>query len=1150
MGDFTLLQAYAKRRSEDAFVELVNRHIHLVYSAALRQMRDPHAAAEVAQTVFIILARKAQTIREGTILAGWLLRTTRYTAANARRREQRRQNTEHQAMDNLYATETGTDWNEIAPLLDEALVALGEPDRNAVALRFFEQKSYKEIGAALSLSEDNARKRVSRALERLRTFLSRRGKLLPSAVLAGAMTSHAVKASPPELAGAAAVMALSKASVAPAALPLLARGTLETLKWMQWKTAAISASVAGLALGVVVFMGHHYNSEEMVPPGPKPVMAEVPASNEKSATTRNPAVDVPAAQETASTNGHDARKLLFSVVDSETGKPVANARLTLTWVTDFPRRLTNTFTTDQRGKSMVSIDLTPVAHWSSRIEVFKDGYIPKYVSWSETQGDAIGDIALEYKTKLAPGMDIGGSVVNEQGEPIPGVRVIFSVMGPAPGVSHDRERLTMMWHYHTEVTDAQGRWHCNHVPSQFGMITYQLSHPDYAPVNFGAAAAGATAHGGMIYVAEADLRKDSAVFVLKRGLVVTGVVVDESGKPVANAKATENRQWREASANQLTDSDGRFRLANLPDQELTLSIQAEGFAPMDTALHPSEKAEALRLPLSKGGTLKGRVVDEAGNPIAKARLRVGPGESNPRFEWKTATDEQGRFEWLSAPMPRETYMVEAAGYEGQTHLELDADGSEHLVTLRRNAALASFRISGTVVDAASGRPIKVFQVLLARTESGQSSSGHTNFSTLAPKLQTTGKDGKFSFQTSGSAVSNLLEVRADGCWPEQSIRAGSITADGEFDFELKPAADIAGTVKLPDGTAAVGAVVMLCTQEAQPQMTLPAQFDLTHSSYMKRAETDATGRFSFKPQLGVEKIRVAHNAGYAEASLQDLTASPTIVLQPWGRVEGTLRIGGEPGIGQKIELSNWYWRFGTNPCLQLHMESQTDANGRFVFEGVPPGEREIWHSINLRPDKTGPSFSDGVVIKTGSGTAMMMRPWAGPSQNMLVQVQPGQTTEVTLGGTGRTVVGRVHANDPSQPINWQMYPYTISSKVSRPDAPQRKDFASDAEYATAEDGWIAGEQKFWLSEAGSEAQRNSRRYLVVFATDGSFRIDDVSPGTYWFNICVPDPSAPDAPFGGKIIGSVQKEIIVPEAGTGNESSPVDVGVFELVPSKL
>src|SRR5260370_25863028 len=247
MGDFELLRAYSHRGDEEAFTELVNRHVNLVYSAALRQARDPHRAAEITQSVFMVLARKAATIRKGASLPGWLLITTRHTAANARRREQHRQQLEQQAMQDFHLTETESAWSEIAPLLDEALVTLGERDRDAIALRFFAQKSYKEIGAALSSSEEGARKRVSRAMDSLRVIFTKRGKMLSSGVVAAAITAHATQAAPAGLAGAIAASAIAKAAVATWSLPLLAQGTLQSLRWMPWKTIAMRSTVAGLA---------------------------------------------------------------------------------------------------------------------------------------------------------------------------------------------------------------------------------------------------------------------------------------------------------------------------------------------------------------------------------------------------------------------------------------------------------------------------------------------------------------------------------------------------------------------------------------------------------------------------------------------------------------------------------------------------------------------------------------------------------------------------------------------------------------------------------------------------------------------------------------------------------------------------------------
>jgi len=154
MNDIELLREYSVSGSEQAFATLVARYIDLVYSAALRQAADPHLAEEVTQAIFILLANKAQTFRNGVILSGWLYRAARFVAADIVRTENRRRSREQKAMEILYEPRGGSSWDEIAPLLDEAMAGLTKVDRNAVLLRFFEKKDLKEVGQALGTNED------------------------------------------------------------------------------------------------------------------------------------------------------------------------------------------------------------------------------------------------------------------------------------------------------------------------------------------------------------------------------------------------------------------------------------------------------------------------------------------------------------------------------------------------------------------------------------------------------------------------------------------------------------------------------------------------------------------------------------------------------------------------------------------------------------------------------------------------------------------------------------------------------------------------------------------------------------------------------------------------------------------------------------
>src|SRR5436190_19595083 len=216
LDDNVLLKEYVEHGSEEAFATLVARHVNKVYSIALRHTRNAHQAEEITQAVFVLLARKSRQLGQRVILSGWLCRTARLSAVTFVRSEIRRTRREQEAqVQNLLNDSESEVWPQIAPLLDTAMAGLSEADHDAVALRFFDGKSMKEIGAALGASEDATKMRVNRAVEKLRLFFTRRGIVCSAAVLTAAISANSVHAAPAVLAKTATTAAsLSGAAIA------------------------------------------------------------------------------------------------------------------------------------------------------------------------------------------------------------------------------------------------------------------------------------------------------------------------------------------------------------------------------------------------------------------------------------------------------------------------------------------------------------------------------------------------------------------------------------------------------------------------------------------------------------------------------------------------------------------------------------------------------------------------------------------------------------------------------------------------------------------------------------------------------------------------------------------------------------------------
>ena len=239
LEDHELLAHYVHTESDSAFSALVERYVNLVYSAALRFTGNSHHAEEISQAVFIILARKAGGLPRDTVLSGWLYQTARFTAANFLKSEIRRQNREQEAYMNSTSNDSEmASWAQIAPLLDHAMGQLNEKDRNAIVLRFFENKTAQEIATVLKLNDAAAYKRTARALDKLRKFFNQNGVTLSVAVLTTAISVNSVQAAPAGLAVTISATAAKGAVVGSSTLTLV-KGAMKIMAWTKIKTAVV-----------------------------------------------------------------------------------------------------------------------------------------------------------------------------------------------------------------------------------------------------------------------------------------------------------------------------------------------------------------------------------------------------------------------------------------------------------------------------------------------------------------------------------------------------------------------------------------------------------------------------------------------------------------------------------------------------------------------------------------------------------------------------------------------------------------------------------------------------------------------------------------------------------------------------------------------
>jgi thiol-disulfide isomerase/thioredoxin len=694
-----------------------------------------------------------------------------------------------------------------------------------------------------------------------------------------------------------------------------------------------------------------------------------------------------------------------------------------------------------------------------------------------------------------------------------------------------------------------------------------------------------------------NLATGDAIFTLKltEGVTLKGRIV-QNGKPLAGVEIDVSGANREASAyvgdfSIATDADGKFLFANLPPQTdymLCGTMQSLGERGCIPARNirtgdDGETSDVGDVQVQPAFVLAGQVRLTDGKPVP-AHEHVQLSREKAWDSSQLETDKTGHFRFIGVPPEEVSLLARVPGYRfslrnasldpfnpfelvgrvvtnkinlilefepGKDRERLNSDYEIYQATraepLRGAETVASapddIKVTGTVVDAETHQPLPSFTV----TE-GRKNSDNDEISWLLTR-QSAQTNGAFTvYLSKRPQTPPAIFVAAAGYVPKASSLI--VTSETNFVFALKRGSGPAGMLLKPDGQPATNATVYLADAGRNSvYVGERAKLVVRENLYpgTRKTKTDTAGHFSFPPQLDAYAILVIDTNGFAEVRVGELRKDSEVRLLKYARVEGQLMIGSRPGSDESVRLwlaqppyANYPREF---PPLNLYLDTRTDSDGKFVFERVPPIAVEIYHEPKVRDAAMG-------IIPQSQTTGLLL--------------QPGNTCHVTLGGKGRPVIGRLVVAGYDGTVNYRADVQTIQAvvppPVGLPDltamsqafATKMRSLDSDEARKAAmtehQKEWDAALEKtcdFYQTDAGREYFFSQHRFALNFLQDGSFRIEDVPGGRYNLRIELHESTGGASEFQRPLIGTLNREIVVPDSSGGRSDEPFDLGALDL-----
>ncbi|HTV40416.1 MAG TPA: sigma-70 family RNA polymerase sigma factor [Candidatus Sulfotelmatobacter sp.] len=957
-----LLRNYAEHGDETAFRELVERYVDLVYSTAVRRVGgDVNLAQDVTQRVFADLALKARTLRQLEHLGGWLHRHTGFIASNMVRGERRRQIREQEAAQmNAISESPDSLWQELEPMLDDTIEQLEPPDRQAILLRFFERRDFRSLGNALGISDDTAQKRVSRAIEKLRSLLIQRGVTLSVVLLSALLAGRVINAAPAGLAANAAKFALAGAS---------AGGGLAAILTKISESVAFKLSLGGIVIAAALWFARQHSSIA------QPVHEQTNTISAVDGVTNSPPASNPLAKTAwpaANTNA-TGRLLTVNVVAADSGKPIPDVEFDYwLWTNGICDHMKPLYAT------RLGVCKVPVPDNTTELTLVsqRDGFADTLLDWHAASGD---QIPAQYTLRAARALSVGGTVADPDGNPVAGAQVGFNNM-PDPNTQTRPQSDDFGWPFWVFTTsDSQGRWEINRMGKEaLKTVTGNATEPNF--VNAPSIAPGRQSD---VLI---QLLAGKYVFKLGHAVVVQGIVKDADGKPLPNAQVRVGQTATPGSREGTSQADGTFSIVGCAPGTNVITAQADGFAANALPVNLTDGAGPFELVLHPGKLLELRVADEDGNPVPDANVSYDTWQSSSS-DWKMPlqvdfhghTDADGRLQWDSAPDGLLSFNISADGYMVNGDYQFSADGTEHVATL-----VPALTISGTVTDATTGQPVPKFRIIAGHPNDDSSTEAtNVSWSTLE-RFWLSFSDGSFKYRWQEPPIRNAdrdplfaFKFEADGYAPLITRVIHASERNVRLDVALPPAPSTQVTVLLPDNEPAGAADIGLASPGARLSL-VPG--GLSHDNLQSGGsllQTDNAGQFTLPLDPSITKIIATSSQGYAEATPAELAGNPVMQLQPWGQLNGILLTNGQPAAGSTLSFQYNQQKADTISFDTFKFRTQTDNAGHFTFAQVPPGNYRV------------------MLLFTFPGG------WtSGPSQP--VTIEPGGTTTVTIDETNMT----------------------------------------------------------------------------------------------------------------------------------------------------